>query len=207
MLQRRTGFFALVKTISGPYHRTAMETIKPPPFGVGAYVIVNRDKGLGVLMNAEEIITNVLQFRRDHHEPKTPIVLSAGCALVIYGVRETCGDIDADVNESVYRRLRSKVDPTAIQKFGDVEYFAVNNAIDLHILNRNRKYIDASACFSTAHPLYEQAKGVQLYTLADMYEQKLALIKNPLRNPAKLEQDKADLDGIKLLRTIGLKRR
>lgn len=158
-------------------------------------------------MNAEEIILSVQKFRRDFSEPKTPVVLSAGCALVIYGVRESTSDIDADVRESVYRRLRSRLDSSVIQKFGEVEYFAINDEIDLHVLDPSRKFNDASICFKDSHPLYEQAKGVQLYTLSDMHKQKKALISNPLRNPKKLEQDRKDLAGIVRLIHFGVDRR
>lgn len=110
------------------------------------------------------------------------LVVSAGAALVMLGIREECGDIDVDVSIYTWERLftpeqRSKAPNGPLPKLG----------MDFHpaLITRDS---------------WKDIDGVKVYEIDHLIKQKQELIARPDRFPEKLPQDRLDLAGLHKLK-------
>lgn len=110
------------------------------------------------------------------------VVVSAGGALLMFGLREETSDIDLDVSEETFKRF---------EHFGELEYFGdkkiinLDNLIALHQMEGDVEVVEI--------------EGVFVYSVESLISFKKKLINNPLRKKEKIEQDLSDLSKLEIL--------
>ncbi len=117
------------------------------------------------------------------------VVLSAGAALVMLGIREETQDLDVDVSESVFKWLALK--HPIITEDNISPRIAYREHIDVHVFNENTGVV----CVS----------GVWIYSPGEMLRQKLYLADIPNRTAGKRKKDLSEADQLRtLMRSTGL---
>lgn len=137
-------------------------------------------------MDKEAVIERYITLLNELNEPARNLVLSAGSALVVLGVRETTADLDVDVPEGVFKvyERSGKFEVTAATldiskrlKF-DVD-------VDLHILDEDR----GRACLN----------GVWIYSPNELLIQKRYLSNLEGRDAEKRAADLVDITALETL--------
>lgn len=130
-------------------------------------------------MNKQAVILQYHQLVNELGEEPHDVVLSAGSALVMMGVREETTDLDVDVNEGVFKMYlrKSGIALDAVPGLG--ECVAYSDTIDLHQRNEDVGVV----CI----------EGVWVYSPSAMLMQKRFLVSHPKRKPEKIPQDLADI--------------
>lgn len=84
-------------------------------------------------------------------EPALNVILTAGSALVMHGIRETTSDLDADVKENVFNlHKRSGKYETKDALPGIGELLVYDKDVELHVFEETRglSYVDGVWCYS-----------------------------------------------------------
>lgn len=127
-------------------------------------------------MDKEAVIARYHQLVKELGEEARDVVLSAGAALVIMGVREETEDLDVDVKPGVFSwAAKGKT----ILDDGLTPRFAFGEDVDLHIANEDT----GVACVD----------GVWIYSPSAMLFQKRLLARFAGRKPEKREKDLAEI--------------
>ncbi len=114
-----------------------------------------------------------------------PLVLSAGAALAVYGIRDHYDDLDLDV------------EPKAYQVLLDAQVFPTFPIPNLKDGIRVFEWADIHCRQGWVETV--EVEGVVVYTLDCMLQQKLSLLYLPGRCDAKKESDHRDILAIRAL--------
>lgn len=106
-------------------------------------------------------------------------ILSAGSALVMYGIRKATSDLDVDVDDAVFEKARADPD-SVVEDFGGNTIVNVAEDISFHR-------------HATSPSERIVVNGIGVYCLEALLKQKRSLLENPARNPDKLESDREDI--------------
>lgn len=124
-------------------------------------------------MNKDQLVHEYQKLVKTLDEHPHHVVLSAGGALVMMGIRSETDDMDVDVNPNVFR-LESKRHPYIAEENVNPRV-VYNEFIDLHELSENTGVV----CI----------EGVWVYSPSEMLYQKRHLASIPNRAPGKRERD------------------
>ncbi len=140
-------------------------------------------------MDKQAVIERYKALLNELDEPARNVVLSAGSALVILGIRETTEDLDADVSEGVFKFYeRSGNYPTTAIMEGDkesIKYVTFDKNVDLHVLDEDR----GLACID----------GVWVYSPSELLAQKRYLSNLQCRSEEKRKTDLSDIVALESL--------
>lgn len=130
-------------------------------------------------MNKSEVVARYAELVSELQLPSSKVVLSAGAALVVLGLRETTKDLDVDIPaKDFYKHLGNKR-VIVNSSFSDHRY-AYNNFVDVHILNNELMQI--------------VREGVWIYTPMMLLIQKKWLANIGVRSESKIAQDLIDIE-------------
>lgn len=132
-------------------------------------------------------IKNKLAMVRESIAPyaDAPLVLSAGAALAVYGIRDHYDDLDLDI------------EPKAYQVLLDAQVFPTFPIPNLKDGIRVFEWADIHCRQGWVETV--EVEGVLVYTLDCMLQQKLSLLYLPGRSEAKKESDRRDILAIRAL--------
>lgn len=137
-------------------------------------------------MDKEAVVERYIALLNELNEPARNLVLSAGSALVVLGVRETTADLDVDVPEGVFRVYeRSGKFPVAAATVDLGKRLKFDADVDLHILDEDR----GLACLN----------GVWIYSPTELLVQKRYLSKLEGRDEEKRAADLLDIAALETL--------
>ena len=128
-------------------------------------------------MNKEKFIELYQNFCHGNNLNPKDVVVSAGGAMVILGIRRTTNDLDLDVEDSFYERMGRCY---GFNKTPFGENVNVNILIDLH----RRKPDTEVVCVD----------GVYIYSIKDLIKQKQALLAEPTHFVYKRIEHQKDLN-------------
>ena len=133
-------------------------------------------------MNREQFINYYKSVVEELFEISDNVVVSAGGALLMLGLRESTNDLDLDVPENTFNAFKNE---SNVEFFGTKEIVNLNEVVSLHRMEGSIKTVTVD--------------GVCIYSVEELISFKKSLIANPLRNKAKLEQDFSDLEKLEKL--------
>ena len=138
-------------------------------------------------MNQEEFRLTYLRTLEFLGLPKEEVVVSAGGALLMLGLRQETADMDLDVPETCFLKHKR---PDNVELFGSVEAVALNGCVSLHV---------ADPMITTT-----SVDGVTIYAIEELIEQKQWLLVHPQRTQEKRQQDKRDLAALNKLVALSI---
>lgn len=130
-------------------------------------------------MNKQQVVERYASLVSELGLEAKEVVLNAGGALTLFGIRSDTSDLDVDVPGEVFKSFKK----ATRQRSAPFEVVPLCPGIDLHVLSPERVL--------AKHTLY--GVDVYTYTLMDLGKQKRALLKLIGRPEAKRAQDKTDL--------------
>lgn len=133
-------------------------------------------------MNREQFINYYKSVVEELSEISDNVVVSAGGALLMLGLRESTSDLDLDVPENTFNAFKNE---SNVEFFGTKEIVNLNEVVSLHRMEGSTETVTVD--------------GVCIYSVEELISFKKSLIANPLRNKAKLEQDFSDLEKLEKL--------
>ena len=137
-------------------------------------------------MDKAAVIERYKTLLNELDEPAYSVVLSAGSALVLLGVRQSTTDLDVDIPEGTFKMFeRSGKFPVLPAAGGDGKHLKFDKDVDLNVLDTDRGVV----CLG----------GVWSYSPSELLAQKRYLSKSPERSP---EKRAADLQDIGVLETL-----
>lgn len=113
------------------------------------------------------------------------VIISAGGALLMLGLRDGTDDLDLDVSEKVYREFKRTTGADKERSSSHGKYLDVTDNISLHIRPEGIEV--------------QEVEGVWIYSIADLIKQKTKLSIAPDRLPEKATQDKADIAALETM--------
>jgi hypothetical protein len=128
-------------------------------------------------MKKDDVISQYKALVRELGENAHNVVLSAGSASVMMGLRDETNDLDVDVLPGVFKWAATT--KTVIEEEGFNPRVIYSEHIDLHILDEDR----GKVCI----------EGVWTYSPRELVNQRREMVKNPKRNPDKLPQDHIEI--------------
>lgn len=134
-------------------------------------------------MNLTQVRKRYKEVLRSYKLRPQQAILSAGAALVVYGIREDTSDLDLDTDHRVITRMKSEPEAILTMFNGGL---VVEIPPDLSFHPYAVPFSDCLMAFG----------GVAVYTLEALLRQKRRLLESPERNPAKLDNDRADIRAI-----------
>lgn len=143
-------------------------------------------------MDMNEFAREYFNFCNEVGLRPAQVVVSAGGALLMLGLRESSEDLDLDVPADTYELLRYKLGADKERATDLGTYLDYNEKVSL------QKLPDGITV--------QTVNGVRLYSLDDLIRQKEALIQSLNRTPSKVKQDLIDIARLKERRQIGLSR-
>lgn len=139
-------------------------------------------------MNYQEMLVKLRSVAATINVAPEDLVIGAGAAMLLMGLRETCGDIDIDVEPAIFERL-SQLYPIET-KPGGIEVIRVDPFVEIHKRLKSR----------TVVPLTITDAGVRFnvtrISTSELILQKKWLMNAPWRSEQKRKKDKEDLDVI-----------
>lgn len=138
-------------------------------------------------MDKAAVVERYKELLNQLNEPAQNVVLSAGAALVILGLREETADLDVDVPTGVFMwafgdhnaRLKSSgKDTVQMQAVGGSSYFDLHEDVALHELSDTTGVV----C----------VEGVWIYSPSELLQQKRYLARLAERDDTKRERDLAE---------------
>jgi hypothetical protein len=138
-------------------------------------------------MNSKEFRQKYLETVKFLKQDSSNVIVSAGGALLMLGLREKSDDLDLDVPPAIFERYKTS---TNVEIFGNVEIVNLDETVSLHKLDP-----------STTTMVVDD---VCIYSIDQLIKQKKALIANPKRKKEKIPQDKADLKALEKMKQSGL---
>ena len=136
-------------------------------------------------MNRKEVIRRIRQFCKDYNVSPSDCKVSAGAAMVLYGVRVETADIDMDLMPNVFRRFEMS---DLCQK----SYFNGKTILELRGMNIDLHLWE----YGTGQCI---EPGIFAYGIKDLMEQKRKLKDHPERKPEKVHQDEVDISKLAAL--------
>lgn len=134
-------------------------------------------------MDKKAIVKAYTELLVELGEQAKDVVLSAGAALVMMGIRESTADLDVDVLPNVFKILGKKKGV----ELEDGSFTMIHYSDHVHIHELDT--LTGRVCI----------EGVWCYSPGEMLTQKRYLVNHPKRNPNKLEQDRKDIEGLEAL--------
>lgn len=128
-------------------------------------------------MDALEFTKAYFNVCSDLGEKPEDVVVSAGGALLILGLREEVSDLDLDVRDIVYEAMSCG---RKEQHSSHGAYIEMSDSVSLHKRREGVKVI--------------RVRGVYIYTPEELLKQKRALIEAPDRPSDKRRQDLLDVE-------------
>lgn len=128
-------------------------------------------------MRKDDVIVQYKALVHELGESAHNVVLSAGAAAVMMGIREETNDLDADVLPGVFKWAGST--KSVIQEEGFNDRVVFSDCVDLHELDEDRGRV----CI----------EGVWVYSPRELILQKQAMVRNPKRAIGKLVQDQVEI--------------
>lgn len=123
-------------------------------------------------MNLLELRRKVKAFEKEYN---TTTILHGGSALLAYGIRETCGDIDLIVTEEVFKKIKKENNLTPVS----------------HRTFTTMRFGDFDLSYYGLAGYTVKKSGLRVYDLAT-----LALQKARLWNQRKLDKDLVDFKNL-----------
>ena len=137
-------------------------------------------------MDKAAVIERYRTLLNELDEPAHSVVLSAGSALVLLGVRETTSDLDADVPENLFRLYERSGKFTVREAAeGMTKSLKFDTDVDLNVLDTDRGVV----CVN----------GVWVYSPGELLVQKRYLSKLPGRDEGKRAADLSDIASLETL--------
>lgn len=134
-------------------------------------------------MDKKAVIELYTKLVEELAEPAKDVVLSAGAAMVMMGLREETADLDVDVLPNVFKSIgRTRGIVTEEGGFTLIHY---SDHVALHEFDVN----SGRVCI----------EGVWTYSPGELLTQKRYLSTHPKRNPSKYEQDRKDIEALEAL--------
>ena len=133
-------------------------------------------------MNALEFARAYFNFCGDIGERPEHVIVSAGGALLMLGLRDGTDDLDLDVRQIVYAALSTRLGHSKQRRSSHGTYLDYTDKISLHV--------------TPARITTQVVNGVTLYSINDLIKQKEKLAKAPDRKPEKAEQDRKDIEAL-----------
>lgn len=127
-------------------------------------------------MDRATFIKQYFNFCSEVGERPEDVLVSAGGALLVLGLREESSDLDLDVRPEIYDLYKNK-DNVRRSSLG--EYVDFNEIVSLHEMP---DFLEK-----------QEVEGVWLYSTTDLIEQKTRLAEMPDRMPGKAERDRNDI--------------
>lgn len=134
----------------------------------------------------------IVQYRalvRELGENAHNVVLSAGAAAVMMGIRDETNDLDVDVLPGVFKWAATT--KTVIEEEGFNARVVYAEQIDLHVLDEDR----GKVCI----------EGVWTYSPRELINQRRELIKTPGRDVGKLVRDQVEVSLLEGIARMGNK--
>ena len=143
-------------------------------------------------MDMNEFARTYFNFCNEVGLRPAQVIVSAGGALLMLGLRERCEDLDLDVPASTYalQRYRLGAEKERVTKHGT--FLDYNEKVSLQRLPTGITV--------------QTVNGIWLYSLDDLIRQKEALIQSLDRTPLKVKQDLIDILRLRRDVVIGLSR-
>lgn len=133
-------------------------------------------------MNKEEVKQRYLELVKELGEVPHEVVLSAGAALVMMGVREETADLDVDIMPNSFKAIgRVK----GIKTDGGFTLIHYSDHVDLHEFD-----------ISTGRVCVDD---VWTYSPGEMLTQKRYLVNHPQRSEEKRKQDRLDIEKLETI--------
>lgn len=142
-------------------------------------------KSRGLIMDATGFAKAYFNFCGDIGERPEHVVVSAGGALLMLGLRDDTDDLDLDVRHIVYAALASRLGHSKQRRSSHGTYMDYSDSISLHVM--------------PSHIRPQCVNGVYLYSVNDLIIQKEKLARAPDRKPEKMAQDLKDIEALKQL--------
>lgn len=137
-------------------------------------------------MDKAAVIERYKTLLNELDEPAYSVVLSAGSALVLLGVRQSTTDLDVDIPEGTFKMFeRSGKFPILPAAGGDGKHLKFDKDVDLNVLDTDRGVV----CLG----------GVWSYSPSELLAQKRYLSKSPERSPEKRADDLQDISVLETL--------
>lgn len=136
-------------------------------------------------MNALEFARAYFNFCGDIGERPEHVIVSAGGALLMLGLRDDTDDLDLDVRQIVYAAQSTRLGHSRQRRSSHGTYLDYSDQISLHV--------------TPSHIRTQVVNGVTLYSINDLINQKEKLAHAPDRKPEKAEQDLKDIEALKKL--------
>jgi hypothetical protein len=137
-------------------------------------------------MNALEFARAYFNFCADIGERPEHVVVSAGGALLMLGLRDDTDDLDLDVRQIVYAAMSARLGYSKQRHSSHGSYLDYTDKISLHAMPKHIKT--------------QVINGVYVYSTDDLIKQKEKLAKAPDRKPEKAAQDQKDIEALHRLR-------
>lgn len=135
-------------------------------------------------MNKNDIIRTVELVKENFTlaHAATPVVVTAGGAMVMHGLREESYDLDLEVEQAMYDYWLNGPNKGVSDALLGGKIVTITDGVDIHM---------ASAEATTV-----EIEGVTTFDLPSLLTQKLALVTHPRRKRLKVVQDMLDLAAI-----------
>jgi len=134
---------------------------------------------MGKHMNKQEVIARYKELLDELEEDAQDVVLSAGAALVMMGIREETADLDVDVGKGTFNYIARSMNKKVVTSQIANDLLEYDETVDLHVRDENVGVV--------------QIDGVWVYSPSSMLVQKRYLASSPHRKPGKAEQDLEDI--------------
>lgn len=128
-------------------------------------------------MNRDTFIRHYFNFCSEVGESPENVLVSAGGALLVLGLREETSDLDLDVRGEVYDLYKHAEN---VRRSSLGEYVDYSETISLHEMPEKIGK--------------QEVDGVWLYAMADLVDQKTCLLNMVDRAPGKAERDRKDIE-------------
>jgi hypothetical protein len=136
-------------------------------------------------MRKEEVIARYQELVKELVEPAHNVVLSAGSASVMMGLRDETDDLDADVLPGVFKWACAVKKATVIVEENVNDRIKYSDKVDLHILDEDRGRV----CI----------EGVWVYSPQELLNQKRYLMRMPNRRAEKMLRDQLEVSQLEEL--------
>lgn len=133
-------------------------------------------------MDRNSFVKQYFNFCNEVGEKPEDVLVSAGGALLLLGLREESSDLDLDVRREVYDKFKRHGN---IRRSSLGEYVDYNELVSLHVTPSGIGKMEVD--------------GVWMYSVGELMVQKMALANMPDRTPGKAVKDLKDIEQLKSL--------
>lgn len=148
------------------------------------------------MIDSTKLIKLVHNFRNAHRLNEEDIILNFGCALVFWGLRETCSDVDVSVQSNHYRTLKTMYE-NDIRGGEHCQVQTMINVIDGKSVSKEYLEIQFQGHVFEVH---EEDFNQRDYVQVNTHSLQVDSLQQLLRDKQRLNRPK-DQDDIQLIKT------